>query len=226
MNGWLRSWKLCEVCPEAHEGVAGWRKHRLKRAALVIPPGNLFMDAMNSGCQMLGSGWAEAEVSVFRRTHQDFTLPRILGRETIWLPHLPGLELRQTPLPDAILAAFHELGRFHRLAERSIHGDPHAGNFLHDATSGRCRIIDFETTLPNKMESSQGRARDFAILALDLWQRRAGTPDDFKSWRDAYGNDRDFCPVGRLFRSPGCFLRCYWRLLGYRPPLISEGFSA
>jgi hypothetical protein len=192
----------------------------LKRTALLIPPGNLFMGVVNSGCRMLGSGWAESEVAVFRRTHRDFAAPRILNRHTIWLPHLPGQELRRALSTEAILSAFHELGRFHRLAERSIHGDPHAGNFLHDATSGRCRIIDFETTLPDQMESPQGRARDFAILALDLWQRRAGTLDDLKDWQDAYGNDEDFCPVGSLFRKPGCLLRCYWQLLGYQSPLI------
>lgn len=220
MKGWLRSWKLCEVRPEMRDGVAGWRKRRLKRVALLIPPGNLFMGVMSSGCRMLGSGWAEHEVAVFRRSHQNFAAPGILDRQTIWLPQLPGRELRQTPSNDAILAAFHELGRFHRLADRSIHGDPHAGNFLYDATSRRCRIIDFETTLPNRMEAPQGRARHFAILALDLWKRHARNLEDFKCWQDAYGNDENFCPVGCLFRNPGCLLRGYWRLLGYGPPLV------
>jgi hypothetical protein len=132
MKGWLRSWKLCEVRSEVRDGVAGWRKRRLKRVALRIPPGNLFMGVMSSGC----------------------------------------------------------------------------------------RVIDFETTLPDEMEARQGRARDFAILALDLWKRRAGTLEDFKSWQDAYGNDENFCPVGCLFRNPGCLLRGYWRLLGYGPPLV------
>lgn len=220
MKGWLRSWKLCEVRPETRDGVAGWRKRRLNHAALLIPPGNVFMNATDSGCLMLGTGWAEYEVSVFRLTHPDFAAPRMMDRKSIWLPHLPGLELKLRPSPDANASAFQELGRFHRLADRSIHGDPHAGNFLHDAESGRSRIIDFETTLPVAMESPQGRARDFAILALDLWQRRAGTPADFKSWRDAYGNDESYCPVGRLFRNPGRLLRCYWQLLGYRPPAM------
>lgn len=221
MKGWLRSWKLCEVGEEAHDGVAGWRKRRLKHTALLIPPGNLFLNALNSGCRMLGAGWAEQEVAVFRRTHEDCATPRILDRQSIWLPHLPGRELRQTPTPEAILSAFRELGRFHLLADRSVHGDPHAGNFLHDPTSSRCRIIDFETTLPREMESPQGRARDFAILALDLWKHGAGTANDFPSWQDAYGNDGDFCPVGPLFRNPGGLLRSYWHLLGYRPLLIS-----
>ena len=221
MKGWLRSWKLCEVTPEVIGGVAGWRKHRLKHASLLISPGNVFLKVIDSGCRMLGAGWAEHEVTVFRRAHEDVAPPRCLDRNTIWLPHLPGSELRESPEDEAILSAFAELGRFHRLDERSIHGDPHAGNFLFDRENSRCRIIDFETTLPNQMESTQGRARDFAILALDLWQRGRGSADDFSSWRGAYGEDEEFCPIGRLFRDPGFLLRSYWRLLGYLPPVIS-----
>ncbi|MEY3897987.1 MAG: hypothetical protein RLZZ214_3508 [Verrucomicrobiota bacterium] len=71
-----------------------------------------------------------------------------------------------------------------------------------------------------------GRARDFAIHALDLWQSRAGTLEEFKSLQDVAGNDEDFCPAGRLFRNPGCRLRGYRRLLGDRPPLVFQGFFA
>jgi hypothetical protein len=218
MNGWLRSWKLCKVTPEVIDGVPGWRKRRLGHATLLIPPGNIFLHGIDSGCRMFGAGWAAQEVAVFRRTHDDVAAPRWLDRRTIWLPHLAGAELRQDSSPEADLLAFAELGRFHRLHDRSVHGDPHAGNFLYDRESGRCRIIDFETTIPIQMTPEQGRARDFAILALDLWKRGTVEATNLSAWQDAYGNDEDFCPVGTLLRHPGFLLKGYWRLLGYRPP--------
>jgi len=215
MKGWLRSWKLCEVSRATIDGVAGWNKHRLKRAAFLIPPGNVFLQATDAGCRMLGSEWAEHEIAVFRRTHDDVAPARRIDETTIWLPHLPGVELREMPEDRAILQAFEELGRFHRLGAKSVHGDPHAGNFLYDREGGRCRIIDFETALPGGMEAAQGRACDFAILALDLSKLGHGTSDAFATWRKAYGESEEFCPIDRLFRSPGLRLRQYWQWLGY-----------
>ncbi|RYD46421.1 MAG: hypothetical protein EOP85_07450 [Verrucomicrobiaceae bacterium] len=216
MSGWLRSWKLCEVAPQTLDGVAGWRKQRLVRAAFLIPPGNIFLRALQSGCRMLGTGWAENEVRVFRQTHDDVPPALCLGAKTIWLPHLPGSEVRKSTDAAAFSSAFSELGRFHRLG--LVHGDPHAGNFLYDAGSRRCRIIDFETTPPPGMDMPQARARDFAILALDLWKHGKGSADDFTLWREAYGSDEGFCPVARLFCAPGFPLRQYWKWLGYKDP--------
>ena len=159
---------------------------------------------------------------MFHRTHPDAPHGRMINGRTIWLPHLPGTELRNSLSTAAVLSAFAELGRFHRLGERSLHGDPHAGNFLHDPASCRSHIIDFETTVPDDMPGPQGRARDFAILALDVWKHGQGTPADLDGWRDAYAGDEGFCPVNELFHRPGFRLRSYWKLLGYDPPAFSR----
>lgn len=221
MNGWLRSWKLCDVTPMEVDGVAGWRKHRLKRAAILIPPGNLSLNFLSSGCEMVGKGWARHEVSVFRRTHDDVPEARVLDDTTIWMPNLPGQEVRTVCTPESATQAFAELGRFHRLNDRSIHGDPHAGNFLHDRDDNRGRIIDFETTAPARMDPAQGRARDFAILALDLWKHGCDLAREYDRWWEAYGGEPDDCPVAGLFHRPGCRLGVYWRLLGYSLPPFS-----
>lgn len=213
MTGWLRDWKLCETRPLALDGVPGWQKRRLARAAWLIPPGNLGLDALHSGCRVLGRDWADTEIAVFQRTHPDSPTPRRLDRRTIWLPHLPGVELRSAPNAPAILAAFAELARFHQLGERSLHGDPHAGNFLHHAD--RCRIIDFETTAPRSMPAPQARARDFAILALDC-AKLTGHP--WQTWHQTYGETESFSSIESLFRAPGLSLRRYWKWLGYAPP--------
>lgn len=221
MKSWLRSWKFCEVSRMEVDGVPGWRKHRLKLAAILIPPGNGSLNFLRSGCEMVGRGWAEHEVSVFRRTHADVAEARVLDHTTIWLPHLPGQELRTVCNPESAKQAFTELGRFHRLHERSIHGDPHAGNFLHHRDEHLCRIIDFETTAPAAMNPAQGRARDFAILALDLWKHGCALTGEFNGWWDAYGGETDDCPIAELFLHPGYRLGIYWRLLGYSLPPFS-----
>lgn len=218
MKGWLRSWKLCEVSPLEIAGIAGWRKHRLKRAGFLIPPGNIALAMMDSGCRMIGKGWAEQEVELFTRSHPGYTPATVLDRSSVWLPHLPGVELREVPSHVSAHAAFSEMGRFHRLEGEPVHGDPHAGNLLYHTEEGSCRLIDFETTIPGGMPRAEGRARDFAILALDLWRLGCGDPGDLGSWRDAYGSDEDFCPVSNLFRHPSIPLRCYWRCLGYDLP--------
>lgn len=215
MKGWLRSWKLCEVFPLEIEGIAGWQKHRLKRAGFLISPGNIVLAMMDSGCRMIGRRWAVEEVKLFNLTHPEAEPARVLGRSTVWLPHLPGVELRKLPSQAAALSAFYELGRFHRLEGEPIHGDPHAGNLLYHAEERRCRLIDFETTVPGNMPSSDGRARDFAILSLDLWRMGCGDPRDFIAWREAYGGNEEFCPIKNLLNHPSFLLRCYWRCLGY-----------
>jgi tRNA A-37 threonylcarbamoyl transferase component Bud32 len=104
------------------------------------------------------------------------------------------------------------LGRLHRLGLG--HGDPHLRNFLFDANSGRCRIIDFETRFDRFDERST--ARDAAVLALAFL--RAGSDDIsdkvLEGWFTEMGDG-----AGRtigLLRNPGWRLGTYWRLLGYR----------
>jgi len=170
---------------------------------------------------MLGAGWLDYERSVFRLTHPDLPLPRVPGPGALWLPHVSGVEVRTLPgdeMRRAAISAFAELGRFHRLGERSLHGDPHAGNFLFDAAEDRCRLIDFETDVPVSMSPAQGRARDFMILALDLWRQGAGSRADLTVWREAHGMNEDDCKVDDLIHRPGLALEIYWRWLGYRMP--------
>lgn len=219
---WLRSWKLCSVQPKSLDGIPGWEKRRLRRAAWLIPPGNAFLRAMGAGCRMVGADWLEHERRTFQLAHPGLPAPRIIGSGRLWLPHVPGVEVRKLPevaMRRAAKFAFAELGRFHRLHERSLHGDPHAGNFLFHEEEDGCRLIDFETDVPSSMDSAQGRARDFMILALDLWRHGAGSIANLAEWRDAHGMGESDCVVEELIRGPGVGLRTYWRWLGYRLPL-------
>jgi hypothetical protein len=218
---WLRSWKLCAVRPRSLDGITGWEKRRLRRAAWLIPPGNAFLHAMGAGCRMVGADWCEHERRVFEQTHPSMPAPRVIGAGVLWLPHLPGVEMRGLAVEEmrrAAVFAFAELGRFHRLSARSLHGDPHAANFLFDAEDDGCRIIDFETVVPDSMDAAQGRARDFMILALDLWRQGAGSMADLVKWGEAHGMEELDCPVEELIRRPGIGLSTYWRWLGYQVP--------
>jgi hypothetical protein len=200
------------------DGHEGWRKRRLRRAALLIPPGNAVLAALGSGCHMVGPGWAAHEKNLFRIAHPEQPPPVLTDGRTLWLPHLPGESLRVVASFSATDSAFSELAHFHRLGDHAIHGDPHAGNFLYDAADGLSRIIDFETTATPGLTPAQGRARDFAILALDLWKTFGSSRSSFlpDSWLAAYGMDENFCPVEELLRAPGPGLAAYWTLLGYQ----------
>ncbi len=224
MSGRLRSLSLCRIRPETRDGTPGWRKARLKRAAWMIPPGNLLLRFLDIGYVVCGRDWARHETETFRRAHADFAEPRIISETEIWLPHLPGVPLAElTPQAqeNARIAAFAELGRLHRLGLG--HGDPHRRNLLYDGASGRCRIIDFETRFIAFDRRAQ--ALDAAILALDF----------ARSENHPSVNRVDLSPVAGLdnpavealarefIESPGARLRYYWRLLGYRPLPVGRG---
>ncbi len=203
----------------------GWRKRRMAGTGWLLPPGNLFMRTIGASCQMLGRDWAEHEVQLFRSSHPGFPEPRVLDPRTIWLPHLPGemlSSLRGADLKEAAGSAFAELARFHRLSARTLHGDPHAGNFLYDREARRCRIIDFETNAPAKTNAAVARAQDLLILALHLARLDGSTLEHLPAWRQAYGGTENDCPVAAMLRSPPAGLRLYWYLLGYRARGVAD----
>lgn len=219
MKGFLRSWKLCHTERESGPGSL-WRKTRLKRARLLISPGNGVLRCFGTGYRVCRADWAEYETTVFKAIHPDVGAPEIIHPSAIRLPHLDGKPLshhRGTALATAAILAFAELGRFHRAGDFMIHGDPHAGNFLHDEASGRCRIIDFETAPLAGGCPNRARAFDFAILLSDLVRRDHDllTDERFEEWSAAYGSDETRCPVRILLATASWRLRLYWWLLGY-----------
>jgi hypothetical protein len=219
MKGFLRSWKLCHTERESGPD-SPWRKSRLKRAWVIIIPGNWVLKSLGVGYRVCGADWAEYETTVFKAIHPDVDAPEIIHPAVIRLPNLEGKPLSQhhgAALANAAIFAFAELGRFHRAGDCMMHGDPHSGNFLHDETAGRCRIIDFETAPLAKACLDRARAFDFAILLLDLVRRDPDllTPERFREWFAAYGSDEARCPVRVLFATASWRLRLYWWLLGY-----------
>jgi hypothetical protein len=224
MKGFLRSWKLCHTERESGPD-SPWRKTRLKRARLLILPGNWVLWCLGTGYRVCGADWAKYETTVFKAIHPDVHAPEIIHPAAIRLPHLEGKPLSSLhgpALATAAVRAFAEMGRFHRAGVCMIHGDPHAGNFLYDEAAGRCRMIDFETAPLSGSCPDRSRACDFAILLLDLVRRdpKLLTPDRFCEWYAAYGSDEARCPVRHLFASASWQLRLYWRLLGYPVAMV------
>ena len=219
MNALLRSWKLCRVSRDPADANM-WRKQRLKRCWLYIAPGNLVLRFLNAGYRVCNADWAEYECRIFRQVHPDLTAPQVINSRTIVLPHLDGVTLSQMQADElrvASVTAFAELGRFHRINSQMIHGDPHTGNFLYDATTQRCRILDFETAPLHTACARRSRAMDFAILLLDLVRREPLllSQEMFAEWAKAYHLDDADCGIRGLLSTPDWRLRCYWFLLGY-----------
>jgi hypothetical protein len=225
MNGFLRSWKFCQVKREVGEAPR-WRKTRMKRVWLWLVPGNICLRLLGTGYRVCGNDWAEYETRIFNLVHPGPDPAVIVGPTTVLLPHLEGIplaNLRGESLRQASIAAFEELGRFHRISPRMIHGDPHAGNFLHQAQEGRCRIIDFETAPLRSVSPELGRAMDYAILAKDLarMEPTLNSGEILNEWAAAYQLDDAHCPARKQMTSPPRRLRIYWWLLGLSPNLAS-----
>lgn len=229
MNALLRSWKLCRVCRDPADANK-WRKQRLKRCWLYIAPGNLVLRFLHTGYRVCDVDWAEYECRIFREVHPDLCSPQVIDSRTIVLPHLDGVTLSQTQADDlrfASVAAFAELGRFHRVNPHMIHGDPHTGNFLYDESTQRCRILDFETAPLDTAIAQRSRAMDFAILLMDLVRREPLllSEEMFGKWATAYQIDDAECGIRALLSTPDWRLRCYWFLLGFPANQVVSFFS-
>jgi len=122
--------------------------------------------------------WREWEVNWFRRLHGPEFVAGTDPDGTVWVEMLPGENLfrrlvKGTLQPAHLAAAGAELRRAHGLEcahHRSgwSHGDPHTGNFLFDAASGRARLIDFEVRHLRGFPERERHADDLLVLLQDV----------------------------------------------------------
>lgn len=227
MTSFLRTWRFCRVSRGTGDPVR-WCKTRMRSVRFWRVPGNVCLRLLGTGYRVCGSDWAEYETRVFNLAHPGLEPAVVIDPMTITLPHVEGVmlsKLRGEALRKASAAAFAELGRFHRINARMIHSDPHAGNFLHSASEGRCRIIDFETAPLGNSDPGLGRAMDFAILAMDLVRIDRALQNEvvLNEWSAAYDLDDVYCPARERMASPPCRLRFYWRLIGLSPRVATGG---
>jgi hypothetical protein len=188
LSEWVRSFRLHEVTrTTCADGRAAWVKRRKRGMDGVILAGSTLMKLSNGGIRMFGSvgRWQAWELASFRLVHggEAYRCGRS-GPRGIWTHDLPGRSLRDHAAAGTLTAAMlraagAELRRAHLLQCRVTkgswsHGDPHMGNVLYDAATGRVRLIDFETQHEPRRAAGWRHADDLLTFALELVGRVRG----------------------------------------------------
>lgn len=157
---------------------ARWYKTRLRRAPLLIAPGNVYLGRSGSSFRMhvSAAAWAAYEVLQHRALHGQNEAGAAHAR-TIWTAHLEGESLTsivargQKDEQEAMRAAGREVGRAHAVALHGSpfsHGDLHLSNLLWDRAKGRAWMIDFETPHDPSQSALARQADDVQALVLDI----------------------------------------------------------
>jgi len=165
-------------------GAPGMMPKRRRRAAwLVMRVANAFFRAARNPVEAIvdDAEWLAWEADCFRLLHApEFTA--VCGRGgQLTVSVLPGRDLSQhleagTLRPVHLAAAGAELRRTHALPSRHhcaawSHGDPHTGNFLFDAATGRARLVDFEMRHHRDLPEAQRHADDLLVMLQDVCGR-------------------------------------------------------
>ncbi len=159
-----------------------WSKRRRRAAWLLMRVANGFFRLAGNPVEALvgGAAWRAWEVECFGLLHGPEFAAREEGRR-VRLALLPGGSLSDRlaagALTPAMLgAAAAELRRAHGLycghfGAAWSHGDPHTGNFIFDAATGRARLIDFEMRHARVLGAEERHADDLLVLLQDVCGR-------------------------------------------------------
>ncbi len=161
---------------------AMWSKRQRRAAWLVMRVANGFFRLAGNPVEALvrGSDWRAWEVECFALLHGPAFAACEAGRRAR-LHRLPGESLSQrlaagSLSPAMLAAAAVELRRAHGLHSAHFgagwsHGDPHTGNFIYDAATGRARLIDFEMRHLSSLGAEERHADDLLVLLQDVCGR-------------------------------------------------------
>lgn len=178
---WIDSIKINAIAATTQEGRCFWAKRRLPASRVLIPCANAFFRATGNPVAVLArqAEWRQWEIDSFRLLHgaegfRTFADPH----GTVYAEQLPGISLETLAdtgglSPEVLDAAARELRRAHSLpCERFpggwSHADPHIGNFLFEAASGRARLIDFEAVHLSRLSPVERHADDLLVVILCL----------------------------------------------------------
>ena len=178
------------------------------------------------------AAWQNWEVRCFSLLNGDRFTAFSVG-QAVWMDHLPGKDLallaRQARLqPVHLAAAGAEFRRMHELWSPEFkakwsHGDPHLGNVIFDAGTGRARVIDFETTHFRHLPPEQRHADDLKVFLLDLLGRSTDGewPENAAAFLRAYGCAGVLGRLRRNFVMPSGAERLWWAIrTSYLPGVL------
>ena len=158
-------------------------KRRRRAAWLVMRVANAFFRLARNPVEAIANGveWRAWEVNCFRLLHGPEFVAGVDQGGTPFVSVLPGVDLSRhltagTLRPEHIAAAGAELRRAHgfhseQLGGRWSHGDPHTGNFIFDAATGRARLVDFEMRHHRDLPEARRHADDLLVMLQDVCGR-------------------------------------------------------
>jgi hypothetical protein len=193
--------KINVLTRETRDGRACWIKRRRFTSGPIMAIANHFFTlAGNPVCALADLGvWQRWEIACFLRLHGDLFHAFACGNRAVGADELPGESLSRhlnagTLSQEMLVAAGRELQRAHdcHCAEFDgpwSHGDPHSGNFIYEAASGRARLIDFEVMHHRALPANERHADDLLVFLQDLVGR---IPSDHwlpgaRAFLEAYG---------------------------------------
>ncbi len=183
-GGFIDAIRINKIVRTQRAGRLFWVKYRRGWARALAHCANGFFRAAGNPVIVWADldTWQRWEVDSFHLLHgaegyQAFAE----GERAVWAEHLPGMGLEETAsrgeLTEAMLEAVaRELRRAHSLPSLArdglwSHGDPHLGNFLFDADTGRARLIDFEVAHRAGLPEVERHSDDLLVFLQDLMGR-------------------------------------------------------
>ncbi len=166
--------------------------------------------------------WRSWEVNCFRLLHAPEFTARLDRDGTPLISVLPGGDLSRLLAagklrPQHLAAAGAELRRAHEFHSphhggRWSHGDPHTGNFLFDAASGRARLVDFEMRHHRDLPEARRHADDLLVMLQDLCGRcgRAAWLPLAEGFLTGYGRREIIALLAEMLRVPSGCARLWW----------------
>ncbi len=203
-RNWVDHFHVNTGAHAERDGRPVWLKRRRWMAGAVMTLANFFFRLAGNPVEGLASptAWRAWEVDCFRKLHGPEFIAGLDGDGTPWAERLPGANLAGALsahglTPEMLAAAAAELRRAHGLhcphyGGAWSHGDPHTGNFLFDAATGRARLIDFEVRHRRALPAEDRHADDLLVLLQDVCGRcrREDWPALASAVIDGYGEPR------------------------------------
>ena len=199
-------------------------KRRRGAAWLVMRVANAFFRLARNPVEAIADDdeWRTWEVDCFRLLHGPEFNAMCDRSGQPFVSLLPGGDLSRhltagTLKPEHLAAAGAELRRAHRLHSEHhgagwSHGDPHTGNFLLDAATGRARLVDFEMRHHRNLPEARRHANDLLVMLQDVCGRCA--EDAWlplaTAFLEGYGRDEIIGSLDGLLRVPRGIPRVWW----------------
>lgn len=175
--------KINSLARNVRDGRVVWIKRRLPLARMIIPIANGFFRAAGNSVTILDvrSGWLRWEIESMHALHDGEYSAWSSDDVVLHVDELPGMSLSAhldagTAVEEMFAAAGREFRRAHAVESEWFrggwsHGDPHSGNVIFDAATGRARLLDFEVRHDAALSADARHADDLLVFLQDTLGR-------------------------------------------------------